>query len=68
MVLATRFGSASMLQRRLRIGFAKATRLLDELSALGIVSAADGSKAREVLVDEAGMRAALEQRGDRGTP
>ncbi|WP_064077824.1 DNA translocase FtsK [Prescottella equi] len=68
MVLATRFGSASMLQRRLRIGFAKATRLLDELSVLGIVSAADGSKAREVLVDEAGMRAALEQRGDRGTP
>ncbi|WP_064076679.1 DNA translocase FtsK [Prescottella equi] len=68
MVLATKFGSASMLQRRLRIGFAEATRLLDELSALGIVSAADGSKARGVLVDEAGMRAALEQRGDRGTP
>ncbi len=42
--------SASLLQRRLRIGYARAARLLDQLEAAGVVSPAEGSKPREVLV------------------
>ena len=42
--------SASLLQRRLRIGYARAARLLDELEAAGVVGVGDGSKARDVLV------------------
>jgi S-DNA-T family DNA segregation ATPase FtsK/SpoIIIE len=44
-------GSVSLLQRRLKIGYSRAARLVDELEAAGIVGPADGSKAREVLVD-----------------
>ena len=44
--------SASLLQRRLRIGYARAARLLDELEAAGVVGVADGSKARDVLVKD----------------
>lgn len=42
--------SASLLQRRLSIGYARAARILDQLEAAGVVGAADGSKPREVLV------------------
>ncbi|MBI2594148.1 DNA translocase FtsK, partial [Candidatus Curtissbacteria bacterium] len=42
--------SASLLQRRLRVGYARAARLLDELEASGIVGVADGAKPRDVLV------------------
>ena len=45
-------GSISLLQRRLKIGYARAARLIDELEAAGIVGSFDGSKAREVLIDE----------------
>jgi S-DNA-T family DNA segregation ATPase FtsK/SpoIIIE len=46
-------GSASLLQRRLSIGYARAARLLDELEENGVVSVSDGSKSREVLIDSA---------------
>ncbi len=46
-------GSISLLQRRLKIGYSRAARLIDQLEAAGIVGGFDGSKAREVLMDEA---------------
>ncbi len=46
--------SASLLQRRLKVGYARAARILDELEGAGIVGPADGSKAREVLVRSPG--------------
>lgn len=52
--------SASLLQRRLKVGYARAARILDELEAAGIVSASDGSKAREVLVRSPGGGQSLE--------
>jgi len=52
-VIRHKQGSVSLLQRRLGIGYQRAARLIDKLEQAGIVSTYDGSKAREVLVDQA---------------
>jgi S-DNA-T family DNA segregation ATPase FtsK/SpoIIIE len=55
-------GSVSLLQRRLKVGYSRAARLVDELEMAGIVGPFDGSKARDVLVEtEAELEVILQQ-------
>jgi S-DNA-T family DNA segregation ATPase FtsK/SpoIIIE len=58
-VLATGIASASRLQRQLRIGFTRAARIIDTMEQLGIVGPQEGSKPREILLDEGKARQVL---------
>ena len=60
--------STSMLQRRLRLGYTRAGRLIDMLERRGVISGYEGSKPRQVLVTEADLPRVLAALAERGAP
>ena len=54
LIISTQFGSTSMIQRKLKIGFAKACYIMDELEKRGVVGPSKGISPREVLLKELG--------------
>ncbi len=62
LVMQSQHGSTSMIQRRLKLGYNRAGRIMDQLEAMGVVGPAEGSKPREVLLyDEAELERYLEK-------
>jgi S-DNA-T family DNA segregation ATPase FtsK/SpoIIIE len=68
MVVLHQQGSASLLQRRLKVGYSRAARLVDMLEEAGIVAPSEGSKAREVLVDDVRLEELLASRSGQAQP
>ncbi|NNF08331.1 MAG: DNA translocase FtsK, partial [Candidatus Eisenbacteria bacterium] len=64
LVVAAGQGSASLLQRRLKVGYARAGRLVDMLEASGILAPSEGSKARDVLLDQVQLEHLLRERDE----
>jgi S-DNA-T family DNA segregation ATPase FtsK/SpoIIIE len=68
LVVQTETASVSMIQRRLRVGYTRAGRLIDMLERRGVISGYEGSKPRQVLITQADLARVLAPAGQGGTP